>query len=51
MSDTLRYFLEGTFAAVFLFLVLSHSDQFAHVLSQAGSTYAQGVGALQGPAR
>lgn len=43
-----RYFLEGTFVLIALFLVLGHSADFASILNASGGVYASDVKALQG---
>lgn len=48
MNFSFSQLLEGTFAAIIIYLVLKNGDNFAKVLTAAGSTYAQGVAALQG---
>jgi hypothetical protein len=43
--------IEGTFAAVIIFLVLTNARGFNTVATAIGNVYAQAVGALQGPER
>lgn len=48
MGFSFQQLLEGTFAAVIIYLVLKNGDAFASILKTAGTTYATGVSALQG---
>jgi hypothetical protein len=48
MGFSFAQLLEGTFAAVVIYIIVTNGTQFSQILAASGSTYAEGVSALQG---
>ena len=48
MSDNVKRILEGSFAAIFIYLVLTHSKEFSTVISSGGAVFNNSVRTLEG---